>query len=477
MLRSLGHSLKIWKRGSLNFIIPMSQKASGRLTAEIDDILGMIDNILATQPAMKQQKRSFATTNGPYTIELPTMAGSKKKPAVEPRTHGTKRSLDSMSTQIVGQSSKKQRTASNPFFDLQAEATSVLTNLLMSATKQVFGDDKCTLDRQVLYDKIHKPKKGQGHLCFPVFGLKDMIEVDGKFNPMQIASAIVGHLAASCPNEFIAEISQAGPYLNFTLNTRFLGQIVSKILDENNSFVDAIPRLESEKEQVMIEYSQPNTHKAFHVGHMRNCAIGDCLVRLWEHYGHSVRAVNYFGDEGKHVAKCVWLLKRMMDDGFTLEDAPKTGRGEWLGEMYSRATFMSDLRTFTEFALDPREDGPVVVGQVLSKEPHPSEPSFNICEVDYGEGKSIVVCGGTDYNVGDKVGYIPVGGKYKKKDVVVKAKKGVGSEGVIMGALELGVDLGPMPMPAVAPTQPAVETTPSPVQEEKGGKKKKKKKK
>ena len=50
----------------------------------------------------------------------------------------------------------------------------------------------------------------------------------------------------------------------------------------------------------MVEYSQPNTHKAFHVGHMRNVALGDCLVRLYEHCGYDVVAANYFGDEGAH---------------------------------------------------------------------------------------------------------------------------------------------------------------------------------
>eukprot|EP00466_Bigelowiella_natans_P018627 jgi/Bigna1/50244/estExt_Genewise1.C_710042 len=60
----------------------------------------------------------------------------------------------------------------------------------------------------------------------------------------------------------------------------------------------------------MIEYSQPNTHKAFHVGHMRNAALGDCLVRLYDFVGHEVIAANYFGDEGAHIAKCLWKVRK-----------------------------------------------------------------------------------------------------------------------------------------------------------------------
>ncbi|NIP74309.1 MAG: arginine--tRNA ligase, partial [Gammaproteobacteria bacterium] len=52
---------------------------------------------------------------------------------------------------------------------------------------------------------------------------------------------------------------------------------------------------------------QPNTHKAFHVGHMRNVALGDALVRILEYNGHEVVAANYIGDVGTHIARCLWF--------------------------------------------------------------------------------------------------------------------------------------------------------------------------
>ena len=30
----------------------------------------------------------------------------------------------------------------------------------------------------------------------------------------------------------------------------------------------------------MVEFSQPNTHKAFHVGHLRSAILGDVLARI-----------------------------------------------------------------------------------------------------------------------------------------------------------------------------------------------------
>ena len=55
------------------------------------------------------------------------------------------------------------------------------------------------------------------------------------------------------------------------------------------------PRARPDGDRVMVEFSQPNTHKAFHVGHMRNLCLGDALVRLLRAEGHDVIAANYFG--------------------------------------------------------------------------------------------------------------------------------------------------------------------------------------
>lgn len=151
----------------------------------------------------------------------------------------------------------------------------------------------------------------------------------------------------------------------------------------------------------MIEYSQPNTHKAFHVGHMRNVALGDSLVRLWEHMGHKVVAANYFGDEGAHVAKCLWLLKQRMDErGCDLDglNVPDDRKGEYLGLLYAEANDMLDLSQLTKYPYDG-----VVAARVVSIDAHPAPnapKNWHVCQVEYGEGRTAtVVCGGTGYTV------------------------------------------------------------------------------
>ena len=81
----------------------------------------------------------------------------------------------------------------------------------------------------------------------------------------------------------------------------------------------------------MIEYSQPNTHKEFHVGHGRNVCLGDSLSRILKYNGFQVCPVNYIGDEGTHVAKCLWQIKQEQ------ASLPKENQVEWYGQRYVAA--------------------------------------------------------------------------------------------------------------------------------------------
>jgi len=203
----------------------------------------------------------------------------------------------------------------------------------------------------------------------------------------------------------------------------------------------------------MIEYSQPNTHKAFHVGHMRNVALGDCLIRLYEHVGFKVIAANYFGDEGAHVAKCLWLLdKKMKKENFNLDEdqsinpkspIPYLNKGEWLGEIYSEASLMLDINNYTKYPYIG-----VIIGKIIHKEKHNNKDApqnWNIVKILYDSQhnkEAIVVCGGdNNYNINDYVPYIPVGEKYKNKIIEPKDMKGVISYGMIMSIDELGIKL------------------------------------
>ena len=71
-------------------------------------------------------------------------------------------------------------------------------------------------------------------------------------------------------------------------------------LDEVNS------NQTGESSKVMVEFAHPNTHKAFHIGHLRNITTGESIVRLLESQGAKVIRANYQGDVGMHIAKALY---------------------------------------------------------------------------------------------------------------------------------------------------------------------------
>jgi arginyl-tRNA synthetase len=82
----------------------------------------------------------------------------------------------------------------------------------------------------------------------------------------------------------------------------------------------------------MIEFSHPNTHKAFHVGHLRGTILGDALCRILEFAGNSVVRANYPGDMGLHVIKWLWGYMK-----FHNGEEPDTDITRWMGEVYAEA--------------------------------------------------------------------------------------------------------------------------------------------
>lgn len=168
------------------------------------------------------------------------------------------------------------------------------------------------------------PKAEMGDLTFPCFRLKKAL---GKAPPL-IAKELC---EAVDTGGLIASATTAGPYVNLKLDVGKAAALVLPAWARGET-----PTPEPRDEKVMVEYSQPNTHKAFHVGHLRNVCLGDALVRLLRARGHEVVAANYLGDVGAHIAKCLWWYLDKLDD--EQRKPPAEWRGEWLGELYSQAT-------------------------------------------------------------------------------------------------------------------------------------------
>lgn len=124
----------------------------------------------------------------------------------------------------------------------------------------------------------------------------------------------------------IKGVQLQGPYLNFFVDRKKLtGNLISGVLSEGKDF----GRFKSGKgEKVMVEFSQANTHKAFHVGHIRGTSLGESIARILEFCGNDVVRANYQGDSGMHVAKWIWCYNKYHSK------EKLTGNESWIAGIY-----------------------------------------------------------------------------------------------------------------------------------------------
>lgn len=145
------------------------------------------------------------------------------------------------------------------------------------------------------------PSSDLGDYAFPCFSLSK----EFKKSPQDIAVEL--NKKIKLPKS-IEKLEVKGPYLNFFLNRKvFARDIIEDILKEKEKF-GKINLGKSKK--TMVEFSQANTHKAFHVGHIRGTSLGESLARISEFLGYKVIRANYQGDIGMHVAKWIWCYQK-----------------------------------------------------------------------------------------------------------------------------------------------------------------------
>ncbi|MBL8943631.1 MAG: hypothetical protein JNK45_10800, partial [Myxococcales bacterium] len=97
------------------------------------------------------------------------------------------------------------------------------------------------------------PDAAKGDLAFPCFKLSKTL----RKAPPQIAADLAGALGGV---PLFTDVQAAGAYVNVRLD---LGRAAAIVLPEIAAgSPGAAP---ARTERVMVEYSQPNTHKAFHV--------------------------------------------------------------------------------------------------------------------------------------------------------------------------------------------------------------------
>ncbi len=124
-------------------------------------------------------------------------------------------------------------------------------------------------------------------------------------------------------------------FINFKLKKDYLISQIRELLENEN----VVKTTKNKKKKIMVEFAHPNTHKEFHIGHLRNISLGESIVRILESCGFKVFRANYEGDVGLHVAKAIWgVRKKIAYEKLDLADLEKLSpakKAEFLGEGYS----------------------------------------------------------------------------------------------------------------------------------------------
>jgi arginyl-tRNA synthetase len=152
-----------------------------------------------------------------------------------------------------------------------------------------------------------------------------------KSNPKELAEKIKIELDKNLPKE-IEKVTVAGAgFINFYLSREFFTNATKEILKQKENWGKS-DTLKGKK--IMVEYTDPNPFKPFHIGHLMTNAIGESVARIMEYSGAKTIRANYQGDVGPHVAKAIYGMQKM---GPPLdENAPSSVLASYIGECYAR---------------------------------------------------------------------------------------------------------------------------------------------
>ncbi len=118
-------------------------------------------------------------------------------------------------------------------------------------------------------------------------------------------------------------------YLNLYYETSaYARKVIGSVLASGSEY----GRQQPAGKPVMVEYSNPNTHKPLHVGHLRNVILGGSTCNILEASGKRVIRANYLGDIGLHVIK--WLCNY---EKYHAGEKPGQDKTRWMGDLFAEA--------------------------------------------------------------------------------------------------------------------------------------------
>ncbi|MDO8443009.1 MAG: arginine--tRNA ligase [bacterium] len=149
-----------------------------------------------------------------------------------------------------------------------------------------------------------------------------------KRSPLEVANELADKLSA---NKEFDKVEAAAPgFVNFWLKPEDFQNELAVILKQKDEY-GKNNNLKNQK--ILVDYTDPNPFKEFHIGHLMSNAIGESLCRIFEWNGAKVVRVCYQGDVGLHVAKTIWGI-RQDETNFPKDSAELSEKIAFLGKSY-----------------------------------------------------------------------------------------------------------------------------------------------
>jgi arginyl-tRNA synthetase len=204
--------------------------------------------------------------------------------------------------------------------------SSQITELLKSISQEEF---------QVTPDKItieHYKGPNFGHYSSSISF--DIARKIGK-SPKDIAEIIINKIFEEDKIDLNFEkIENINGFLNFYLSDEHIVSFLTDLLE--NQKLGTGDTFKNKK--IIVEYTDPNPFKQFHMGHFMTNALGESIFRLILSQGAVATNLCYSGDVGIHVAKTIFgLLEKIDNKEYSLEDFLNFSNKktiEQLGESY-----------------------------------------------------------------------------------------------------------------------------------------------
>ena len=178
---------------------------------------------------------------------------------------------------------------------MSIDYNAILTNPICSFLKAKFQVNIKTFEFQTTR------KEFEGDITLLVFPLLNYI----KINPEKLGDAIGDHLINT--NKSVISYNVVKGFLNLSLSNFFYLEQFQNIFKQDNYGHKALGK---DANEVMVEFSSPNTNKPLHLGHIRNNVLGYSVSRILEANGKRVVKTQIINDRGIHICKSMVAWKK-----------------------------------------------------------------------------------------------------------------------------------------------------------------------